>query len=81
VSAVCGIRLLPRVVPAMTSITIPLSDERVAQLRIWAEEAGLPPEEFLRRRVEQLLDRPDQQFQKAVDHLLQKNAELYRRLA
>ena len=77
----CGIRLFSRVVPAMTSITIPLSDERVAQLRIWAEEAGLPPEEFLRRRVEQLLDRPDQQFQKAVDHLLEKNAELYRRLA
>lgn len=77
----CGIRLFSRVVPVMTSITIPLSDERVAQLRIWAEEAGLPPEEFLRRRVEQLLDRPDQQFQKAADHLLQKNAELYRRLA
>ena len=68
-------------VPEMTSITIPLSDERVAQLRVWAEEAGLPPEEFLRRLVEQLLDRPDQQFQKAADHLLQKNAELYRRLA
>lgn len=80
-SAVCGIRPLSRVVPAMTSITIPLSDERVAQLRVWAEEAGLPPEEFLRRRVEQLLDRPDQQFQKATDYLLQKNAELYRRLA
>ena len=68
-------------VPEMTSITIPLTDERAAQLRVWAEEAGLPPEEFLRRRVEQLLDRPDQQFQKAADHLLQKNAELYRRLA
>jgi len=65
----------------MTSITIPLSDERVAQLRVWAEEAGLQPEEFLRRRIEQLLDRPDQQFQKAADYLLQKNAELYRRLA
>ena len=77
----CGIRSLSRVVPEMTSITIPLSDERAAQLRVWAEEAGLPPEEFLRRRVEQLLDRPDQQFQKAADHLLQKNAELYRRLA
>ena len=76
-----GIRLLSRVVPAMTSITIPLSDERVAQLRVWAEEAGLPPEEFLRRRVEQLLDRPDQQFRKAADYLLQKNADLYRRLA
>ena len=77
----CGVRILSRVVPEMTSITIPLSDERVAQLRVWAAEAGLPPEEFLRRRVEQLLDRPDQQFQKAADHLLQKNAELYRRLA
>jgi predicted transcriptional regulator len=77
----CGIRILSRVVQEMTSITIPLSDERAAQLRVWAEEAGLPPEEFLRRRVEQLLDRPDQQFQKAADHLLQKNAELYRRLA
>jgi len=77
----CGIRILSRVVPEMTSITIPLSDERAAQLRVWAEEAGLPPEEFLRRRVEQLLDRPDQQFQKSADHLLQKNAELYRRLA
>jgi predicted transcriptional regulator len=77
----CGIRILSRVVPEMTSITIPLSDERAARLRVWAEEAGLPPEEFLRRRVEQLLDRPDQQFQKAADHLLQKNAELYRRLA
>ena len=65
----------------MTSITTPLSDERVAQLRVWAEEAGLPPEEFLRRRIEQLLDRPDQQFRKVADYLLQKNAELYRRLA
>ena len=65
----------------MTTFTIPLSDERAAQLCLWAEEAGLPPEEFLRRRVEQLLDRPDGQFQKAAEHLLQKNAELYRRLA
>ena len=58
----CGIPLLSSVVQAMTSITIPLSDERAAQLRVWAEEAGLPPEEFLRRRVEQLLDQPDQLF-------------------
>jgi hypothetical protein len=65
----------------MTTITIPLSDERAAQLRLWAEEAGLPPEEFLRRRVEQLLDRPGEQFQQAADYVLQKNAELYRRLA
>jgi hypothetical protein len=65
----------------MTTITIPLSEERLAQLRTWAEQAGLPPEEFLRRRVEQLLDRPDEQFRRAVTYVLQKNAELYRRLA
>ena len=65
----------------MTTIAIPLSDDRVAQLRQWAEQAGLAPEEFLRRRVEQLLDRPDEQFHKAAAHVLEKNAELYRRLA
>lgn len=65
----------------MTTITIPLSDERLAQLRACAEQTGLTPEEFLRRRVEQLLDRPDEQFRQAAAYVLQKNAELYRRLA
>jgi hypothetical protein len=65
----------------MTMITIPLSEERFAQLRLWAEQAGLPPEEFLARRIEQLLDRPDEQFRQAASYVLQKNAELYRRLA
>jgi hypothetical protein len=65
----------------MTTIAIPLSEERLAQLRIWADQAGLTPEEFLRRRVEQLLERPDEQFRQAAAYVLQKNAELYRRLA
>jgi hypothetical protein len=65
----------------MTMISIPLSEERLAQLRLWAEQAGLAPEEFLRRRVEQLLDQPDGQFRQAASYVLQKNAELYRRLA
>jgi hypothetical protein len=65
----------------MTTITIPLSEERLTQLRKWAAQAGLPPEEFLRCRVEQLLDRPDEQFRQAAAYVMQKNAELYRRLA
>jgi antitoxin FitA len=64
----------------MTMITIPLSDERLAQLRIRAEQTGLTPEEFLRIRVEQLLAQPDDQFCQAAAYVLQKNAELYRRL-
>lgn len=65
----------------MTIITIPLSDERLAQLRIWPEQTGLSLEDFLRRRVEQLLEQPDEQFRQAAGYVLQKNAELYRRLA
>jgi hypothetical protein len=64
----------------MTTISIPLSEERLDQLRKWAEQSGLSPEEFLRRRVEQLLE-PNEQFREATDYVLQKNAELYRRLA
>jgi ubiquinone/menaquinone biosynthesis C-methylase UbiE len=48
----------------MTTIAIPFSDERLAQLRLRAEQAGLTPEEFLRLRVEQLLDTPDEQFRR-----------------
>jgi len=62
-------------------IAIPITEERMAQLRTWAEQTGLTPEEFLRRRVEQLLDEPDEQFRQAAAYVLQKNAELYRRLA
>jgi hypothetical protein len=65
----------------MTMITIPLSEERLAQLRVWAEQAGLTPEEFLGRRVDHLLDQPDEPFRQAAAYVLQKNTELYRRLA
>jgi hypothetical protein len=65
----------------MTTVAIPLSDERAAQLRLRAEQAGLTPEEFLRRRVEQFLDQPDEAFHQAAAYVLEKNAELYRRLS
>ena len=31
--------------------------------------------------IEEILARPDEDFRKASDYVLQKNAELYRRLA
>jgi hypothetical protein len=64
----------------MTAVTIPLSDARWAQLQAWAEQAGLSPEEFLRRRIDEYLE-PDERFQAAAAHVLAKNDELYRRLA
>jgi hypothetical protein len=65
----------------MTLITIPLSESLLARLLTYAEQSGLSPEEFLRQRIEQLLESPDEQFRQAADHIMQKNAELYRRLA
>jgi len=35
----------------------------------------------VRVSIEELLVRPDEEFEKAADYLLKKNAELYRRLA
>ena len=51
----------------MTMITIPLSDERLAQLRAWAEQTGLTPEEFLQRRVEQLFRQAQKDRAKAYE--------------
>jgi len=65
----------------MMMIAIPLTEVRLAQLRTWAEQTGLTPEEFLQQRVEQLLDQPDEQFRQTAAYVLKKNAELYRRLA
>ncbi len=63
------------------TITIPLSEEKQARLQSLADQVGLSAEEFLRRRVEQLLDQPDPAFEDAAEYVLRKNAELYRRLS
>jgi antitoxin FitA len=67
--------------PLMTTIPISLSDDSLARLNDLAGKTGLAPEELLRRKVEQILAMPDEEFSAAASYLLQKNAELYRRLA
>lgn len=65
----------------MTTVTIPVSDDQFERLRALAEQAGISPEEFLKRRVEFLLDQPDEEFKAITESILEKNRELYRRLA
>lgn len=65
----------------MTRITIALPDERLAKLREVSARLGVSPEELVRLSVEELLSRPDEAFEQAVERTLQKNEELYRRLA
>ena len=65
----------------MDAITISLSDDDLAKLREMASRHGITPEELARVSIEELLTRPEEEFQRAVDFVLKKNAELYRRLA
>lgn len=65
----------------MSAITITLPDERLMALKEIATSLGVSPEELVRLSVEDLLARPDDAFRQAVDRVLQKNEELYKRLA
>jgi antitoxin FitA len=65
----------------MSTLTITLDDERLAKLREIAARFNLAPEDLARVSVEELLTWPEESFRHAADHILRKNAELYRRLA
>ncbi len=65
----------------MTTITVALPDDRLRQLKEMAQTFGITPEELVQVSIEELLNRPEDTFRQAVDYVLKKNAELYRRLA
>ena len=65
----------------MDHITITLTTLRARQLKELATRYGLTPEELARVSVEELLSRPQGDFDRAAGYILEKNVDLYRRLA
>jgi predicted transcriptional regulator len=65
----------------MSSITINLTDEHFSKLREIANHLGVSPEDLARMSIEELIAQPEEDFERAADYVLKKNAELYRRLA
>lgn len=65
----------------MNTITLTLPDDRLSKLREMAGRLGVAPEDLVRVSVEELLNQPEEDFRRAVDHVLKKNADLYQRLA
>lgn len=65
----------------MTTFTITLPDDRLKELEEIAKRFRVAPEELVRASLEELLSRPLDDFQKVVERVLSKNAELYKRLA
>ncbi|WP_009631486.1 hypothetical protein [Synechocystis sp. PCC 7509] len=65
----------------MASITIDISESQLQKLQDLAKIHGIPPEALLRASVEDLLTSAKSDFTDAANYVLNKNAELYRRLA
>ena len=65
----------------MPQLTVPLTDESAAQLREFSSRLGVSPEDLVRASVNDLLRRPDDRVRAAMEYVLNKNEELYRRLA
>ncbi len=62
-------------------ISVELSEEQAERLRSAAERLGVRPEDLARAGLTDLLTQPEEDFQRAAEHVLRKNEELYRRLA
>lgn len=65
----------------MTPITISLPEERLKALRERAVRLGVPAEALIRASIDELLSEPDSTLEAAMHRVIEKNDELYRRLA
>jgi hypothetical protein len=65
----------------MTTISVPLSEEGLEQLQQVARRAGVSAEELARASLEDWLRQPRDDFAAAARYVLEKNRELYKRLA
>jgi antitoxin FitA len=65
----------------MATLTIEIPEEKLKLLERRAIKLKLTPQELILASVEEILAHAEQDLQTAIDHILEKNAELYRRLA
>ena len=65
----------------MVTITVSVSEDRFQKLQNLARQFNIPTEELLRVSFEELVARPQEDFQKALEHILDSYKELYKKLA
>jgi len=65
----------------MKTLEIQLPEETAVKLESAAERLGLSPQQMLLLSIEEKLSQLDEEFRDAAAKVLQKNADLYRRLA
>jgi hypothetical protein len=65
----------------MQTLEVELPDHTATKLRDAAQRLGVTPEPLAQISVEEMLARLDQDFVAAASYVLEKNAELFRRLS
>ncbi|MEM6430704.1 MAG: DNA-binding protein [Deinococcota bacterium] len=65
----------------MYKLEITLTDAVAQKLKQRAAQANLSPEEYAAVSVQQSLEQKPLSFDQAAEYILEKNAELYKRLA
>jgi len=65
----------------MKTLEIQLPEQTASKLQSAAERLSLSPEELSVLSIEEKLSQLDKEFRDAAAEVLQKNADLYRRLA
>ena len=63
------------------AIPLELSAAQEERLRSEAQRLGVSAEDLARLAVEDLLETPGEDFQRAADTVIEKNRELYKRLS
>jgi len=65
----------------MVTVTVTLSEDRFQKLQDLAKQFNIPIEQLLRVSFEELVARPQEDFQKALAYVLETYKDLYKRLA
>ena len=65
----------------MAAISVTLDDQQAARLEQMARRLGVTVEALILVSIDDFLAQPDETFLNAPERVVQKNAELYRRLA
>jgi antitoxin FitA len=65
----------------MKMLEVQLPEQTASKLEKAAERLSVTPEELLVLSIEEKLNQLDEEFRRSTDYILDKNAELYGRLA
>ena len=65
----------------MATLTISLSDEEMRRRETLGKREGLTDEQMVRLGINDFIGQPDDAFHAAAKRVIEKNAELYRRLS